>query len=77
MTWGRALVASALQTAPYMPSTGGNLLFSGNVNFNNNVDVDGTLLINGVTVNAGAVTGTSRIGRPDLQQWRRKPVVPI
>ena len=43
--------------AIYMPSTGGNLLFSGNVNFNNNVDVDGTLSINGVTVNAGAVTG--------------------
>lgn len=43
--------------AIYMPPEGGNLLIGGNVNFNNNVDVDGTLSINGVTVNAGAVTG--------------------
>ena len=43
--------------AIYMPTEGGNLVISGNVNFNHDVDVDGTLSINGVTVNAGAVTG--------------------
>jgi len=41
----------------YVPNAGNVLAFSGNVNFNSDVDVDGTLSINGVTVNAGAVTG--------------------
>ena len=41
----------------YVPNAGDVLAFAGNANFNNNVDVDGTLSINGVTVNAGAVTG--------------------
>jgi hypothetical protein len=41
----------------YVPNAGNVLAFAGNVNFNSDVDVDGTLSINGVTVNAGAVTG--------------------
>ena len=41
----------------YVPNAGDALRFAGDVNFNSDVDVDGTLSINGVTVNAGAVTG--------------------
>jgi hypothetical protein len=41
----------------YVPNAGDVLRFAGDVNFNSDVDVDGTLSINGVTVNAGAVTG--------------------
>jgi hypothetical protein len=41
----------------FVPNAGNVLAFAGDVNFNSDVDVDGTLSINGVTVNAGAVTG--------------------